>query len=207
MVNVNSNGPLNINYMKRIQATLNKSLREYHRTMVLRIDLRLPDDSPYEKDPALVTRFICSLKSQKDADQLKKISLHKRTHHCRIRYVWVREFNKNGKKHYHLVLFFNKDTYAYPGSYKPDHEGNYHHNLAYMIMESWVRALKLQKEDDYQKHYKLIHFPENCYAHLNRYSSTYLEDYENVINRLSYLAKEYSKDSSDNQRNIGCSQY
>lgn len=54
MVNVNSNGPLNKNYMKRIKDTLNKSLNEHHRTMVLRIDLRLPDDSPYEKEPELI---------------------------------------------------------------------------------------------------------------------------------------------------------
>ena len=51
MVNVNSNGPLNTNYMKRIKDTLNKSLKEHFRTIVLRIDLRLPDDSPYEKRP------------------------------------------------------------------------------------------------------------------------------------------------------------
>ncbi|EFP3681457.1 inovirus Gp2 family protein, partial [Salmonella enterica] len=185
--------------------TLNKSLREYHRTMILRIDLRLPENSPYENDSTLITRFMESLKSQKNADRLNKISLRKRTHHCRIRYVWVREFNKKGKKHYHLALFFNQEAYAYPGIYKPDHEGKYRHNLSYMIMEAWVRALHLDQEESYQQYYRLIQFPDNCHARLNMYGLSYRDDYAVIMNRLSYLAKEYSKDYSDGKRNFGCS--
>lgn len=77
MINLSSNGPSNIKHIKRIKDTLNKSLREYHRTMILRIDLRLPENSPYEKDSTLITRFMESLKSQKNADRLNKISLRK----------------------------------------------------------------------------------------------------------------------------------
>lgn len=95
MINLSNNGPLNIKHMKRIKDTLKKPLRKYHRTMILRIDLRLLENSPYENDSTLITRFLESLKSQKNADRLNKISLRKRTHHCRIRYVWVREFNIN----------------------------------------------------------------------------------------------------------------
>ena len=146
-----------------------------------------------------------SLKSQKNADRLNKLSFGKRTHHCRIRYVWVREFNKNGKKHYHLALFFNQEAYAYPGTYKPNHEGKYRHNLAYMIMEAWVRALHLDKDENYQQHYRLIHFPDNCHARLNMYDLSYQDNYAAIMNRLSYLAKEYSKDYSDGKRNFGCS--
>ncbi|EOK4231882.1 TPA: inovirus-type Gp2 protein [Escherichia coli] len=35
----------------------------------------------------------------------------------------------------------------------------------------------------------------------------YQNDYATIMNRLSYLAKEYSKDYSDGKRNFGCSQY
>ena len=205
MLNLSNNGPLNIKHIKRIQDTLNKSLREYHRTMVLRVDLRMPENNLYAKDSTLITRFMESLKSQKNADRLNKLSFRKRTHHCRIRHVWVREFNKNGKKHYHLALFFNQEAYAYPGTYKPDHEGKYRHNLAYMIMEAWVRALHLDKEENYQQHYRLIHFPYNCHARLNMYDLSYQDNYAAIMNRLSYLAKEYSKDYSDGKRNFGCS--
>lgn len=207
MINVASYGPLRVHYMNRIRETLNKSLREHCRTMVLRVDLRLPDFSPYESDSTLITRFMESLKSQKNADQIKKISNNKRCHPCRIRYIWAREFNENGKKHYHLALFFNKDTFAYPGRYKPNKDGVYQHNLALMIMEAWIRALKLNQEENHQKHYKLVEFPENCYDHLDMNDETYLNDYNVVMNRLDYLAKEHTKDSSDKQRNFGCSQY
>lgn len=205
MINLSSNGPSNIKHIKRIKDTLNKSFREYHRTMILRIDLRLPENSPYEKDSTLITRFMESLKSQKNADRLNKISLRKRTHHCRIRYVWVREFNNKGRKHYHLALFFNQEAYAYPGTYKPDHEGKYRHNLAYMIMEAWVRVLHLDQEESYQQYYRLIQFPDNCHARLNMNGLSYQSDYAVIMNRLSYLAKEYSKDYSDGKRNFGCS--
>ncbi|HFV9295543.1 TPA: inovirus Gp2 family protein [Serratia fonticola] len=203
MSNINSHGPLNTKYVNRIQTTLNNSLREHHRTLVLRIDLRLPELSPYNTDSTLITRFMESIKSQKNADQIKKISNNKRCHPCRIRYAWAREFSKNGKKHYHIALFLNKDAYAYPGTYKPNQDGGYHHNLALMIMEAWVRALKL----DHQKYYNLVHFPDNCYTHLDINEITYPNDYDVVMKRLCYLAKDYSKDNSDGQRNFGCSQY
>ncbi|HHI2451577.1 TPA: inovirus-type Gp2 protein [Escherichia coli] len=35
----------------------------------------------------------------------------------------------------------------------------------------------------------------------------YQNDYATIMNRLSYLAKEYSKDYSYGKRNFGCSQY
>ncbi|ECE4235544.1 inovirus Gp2 family protein [Salmonella enterica] len=207
MIDLNPNDTYIEKYMVRIKETLHKSLREYHRTMVLRVDLRLPDNSPYAKDPTLITRFMESLKSQKNADQLKKISFRKRIHHCRIRYIWVREFNEKGKKHYHVALFLNKDAYAYPGSHKPDRSGRYRHNLSFMIMEAWIRTLYLNQEENYQKYYPLVSFPKNRYAYLDILSSTFLSDYKIVMNRLKYFAKERSKDYSDGQRNFGCSQH
>lgn len=202
-------GPLNSKYVARIQDTLRKALNEYPRTLVLRIDLRLPDNNlthEYALDSTLITRFIVSLKAQIDADLLRKKNNGKRTFPCRVRYVWAREFSQSGKKHYHLALFLNKDAYAYLGNYIPTEEG-YTHNLGVMIMEAWVRVLNLQDDDDYQQYYPLVHFPKPNYAHLNKTSTNFNNDYAAVINRVCYLAKEYSKDSSDKQRNFGCSQY
>ncbi|WP_426721006.1 YagK/YfjJ domain-containing protein [Enterobacter cloacae complex sp. 301C7] len=53
--------------------------------------------------------------------------------------MWAKEFNECGKKHYHVALLFNREAYAYPGSYTSA-DGEYTHNLAMMIMEAWVRA-------------------------------------------------------------------
>lgn len=74
-----------------------------------------------------------------------------------------------------------------------------------MIMEAWVRALHLDQEESYQQYYRLIQFPDNCHARLNMYGLSYQNDYAVIMNRLSYLAKEYSKDHSDGKRNFGCS--
>ncbi|WP_271311511.1 inovirus Gp2 family protein [Yersinia intermedia] len=207
-INNGSYGSLNKHYVNRIQETINKSVSEYPRTMLLRIDLRLPDTNvgSYNGDSTLVTRFIASLKSQVEAYFLKKQSEGKRVHRCHIRHIWAREFNQDGKKHYHLALLFNKDAYAYPGSYTPE-DGEYTHNLAVMVMEAWVRTLNLHGSEYYQQYYSLVEFPENCYYHLNANSADFSTQFTAVVDRVNYLAKEFSKVHSDGQRNFGCSQY
>ena len=200
--------PLNQNHVKRIQDTLNKSLNEYSRTLVLRVDLRLPDFNTdcYNSDSSLITRFIASLKAQVDANLLNRKNAGKRIHPRRIRYVWAREFSHFGKKHYHLALLFNRENYAYPGNYRSVN-GEYSHNLALMIMEAWVRALGLNATANHSKYYSLVEFPERGYYHLSKNSADFTTQYAEVTARINYLAKEYSKDYSDGQRNFGCSQY
>lgn len=207
-INTNSYGTLNSNYVKRIQDTLNKALSEYPRVMVLRVDLRLPEIDPgsYNSDSGLVTRFVVSLKAQIEADLLKKQKAGKRVHTCYVRHIWVREFNEHGKKHYHVVLLFNREAYAYPGSYTSA-DGEYTHNLAMMIMEAWVRALGLNTVDNHQQYYPLVEFPKNGYYHLSKNHNDFTTQLTGVTDRVNYLAKEYSKDNSDGQRNFGCSQY
>lgn len=207
-INTNSYGTLNQNYMKRIQNTINKALNEYPRVMVLRVDLRLPEINTglYNTDSGLITRFIVSLKAQIEADLLKKQNSGKRVHPCHVRHIWAREFNEYGKKHYHVALFFNRESYAFPGSYTSTN-GEYTHNLALMIMEAWMRALGLNTIVNYQQYYPLAEFPVNCYYHLSKNSDDFSTQFSAITDRVNYLAKEYSKDNSDGQRNFGCSQY
>lgn len=207
-INTNSYGTLNQNYVKRIQDTITKALNDYPRVMVLRVDLRLPEieTGSYNSDSGIVTRFIVSLKAQIEADLLKKQHTGKRVHPCRVRHIWAREFNEYGKKHYHVALLFNREAYAYPGSYTST-DGEYTHNLALMIMEAWVRALGLNTAVNHQQYYPLVEFPANCYYHLSKNHNDYTAQLSNVTDRLNYLAKDYSKENSDSQRNFGCSQY
>ena len=206
--NTNNYGTLNQNYVTRIQDTITKALNEYPRVMVLRIDLRLPDieTGSYKTDSGLVTRFVVSLKAQIEADLLKKRNAGKRVHTCRVRHIWAREFNECGKKHYHVALLFNREAYAYPGSYTGT-GGEYTHNLAMMIMEAWIRALGLNTVVNHQQYYPLVEFPANGYYHLSKNHNDFTAQLSNVTDRLNYLAKDYSKDNSDSQRNFGCSQY
>lgn len=207
-INTNSYGTLNQNYVKRIQDTITKALNDYPRVMVLRIDLRLPEieAGSYNSDSKIVTHFAVSLKAQIEADLLKKCNAGKRVHSSHVRYIWAREFNEYGKKHYHVALLFNREAYAYPGSYTST-DGEYPHNLAMMIMEAWVRALGLNTVVNHQQYYPLVEFPANCYYHLSKNSPDFTTQYEAVTTRINYLAKEYSKDYSDGQRSFGCSQY
>ncbi|HBM3061554.1 TPA: inovirus Gp2 family protein [Klebsiella oxytoca] len=207
-INTNSYGTLNQNYVKRIQDTITKALNDYPRVMVLRVDLRLPEieTGSYKHDSGIVTRFVVSLKAQIEADLLKKCNAGKRVHSCHVRHIWAREFNEYGKKHYHVALLFNRETYAYPGSYTST-DGEYTHNLAMMIMEAWVRALGLNTVVNHQQYYPLVEFPASCYYHLSKNHNDYTAQLSSVTDRLNYLAKDYSKDNSDSQRNFGCSQY
>lgn len=207
-INTNSYGTLNQNYVKRIQDTITKALAEYPRVMVLRVDLRLPDieSGLYHSDSGLVTRFIVSLKAQIEADLLKKQHAGKRIHPCRVRHIWAREFNEYGKKHYHVALLFNREAYAFPGTYTTI-DGEYTHNLAMMIMEAWVRALGLNTAVNHQQYYPLVEFPANGYYHLSKNHNHFTTQLSTVTDRVNYMAKEYSKDNSDGQRNFGCSQY
>ncbi|HEJ6984377.1 TPA: inovirus Gp2 family protein [Serratia marcescens] len=205
-INIASYGCLNDKHRVRIKETLDKSIDEYPRTLVVRVDLLLPDNT-YNNDSALITRFIRSLKAQIISDLFRRMTAGKRVHACKVRYVWAREFCQSGNKHYHVALFFNKDTYAYPGTYRCSGEGVWRHNLSLMIMESWVRALSLQTKNNHQQYYAYINFPGRGYIHLNKLRGSFTGDYADAINWISYLAKEYSKSHSDGQRNFGCSQY
>lgn len=206
-INAASYGMLKSVYVKRIQHTLDKALQEYPRLFVLRVDLRLPDTdtTACNTDSSLITRFIASLKSQIFADLLKRHNEGKRIHPSRIRYIWAREFNESGKKHYHVTLLLNREAYAYPGRYTAIN-GRYSHNLALMVMEAWVRALGLHTVENHTQYYALTEFPEKCYYHLSRNSDKFTEQHTAITNRVNYLAKEHSKDNTDGQRNFGCSQ-
>ncbi|MFZ5177017.1 inovirus Gp2 family protein [Enterobacter kobei] len=207
-INTNSYGTLNQNHVKRIQDTVAKALSEYPRIMVLRVDLRLPDieTGSYNSDSGIVTRFVVSLKTQIEADLLKKQNAGKRIHSCRVRHIWAREFNVYGKKHYHVALLFNREAFAFPGSYTCS-DGKYTKNLAMMIMEAWVRALGLNAVTNHQQYYPLAAFPARCYYHLSKNHKDFTAQLSDLTDRLNYMAKDYSKDNSDRQRNFGCSQY
>ncbi|WP_024530465.1 inovirus Gp2 family protein [Serratia fonticola] len=196
---------LNQYHNARIKTAVAKALHEHPRTLMIRVDLYLPDKS-FNADSAQMTRFIASLKAQVNADIQRRINTGVRVHPCNLRYVWTREFCQSEIKHYHVALLFNKDTYAYPGTYRPGENGEYMYNLSLMIMEAWVRALSLDKDEGYKKHYSLVHFTHHNYRHLNVSSPSFSVDYDEVLTWLSYFAKEYSKNHSDGQRNFGSSQ-
>lgn len=191
-------GLLNPYYVKRIEETISKALECHLRTFALRVDLRLPDELA-SIDPAVISRFTASMRAKIKSDLKRKKREGKRVHPCTLRFLWVREFNQDeDKKHYHVVLLLNKDTYTFMGDYNQVSD-----SLASMISHAWTSALHV----DYPKYKNLTHFPKNPWYRLNRKKDDFKETYDKFIYRVEYLAKLRSKHHEDGERSFGCSQY
>ncbi|CAA0097830.1 Uncharacterised protein [BD1-7 clade bacterium] len=186
-------GGLIINYLERIEQVAQLALAEYPRTFVARVDLRLPD---HYEDSSAVSRFIQSLKAQIHADQQYRRRVEKRSHCCRLRYVWARERNQAHQDHYHLLLFFNSDAYNCLGRYD-----SCNMNLAMRIQKAWASALSL----DFQSACNLVHFPRNPGYQLNTASPTFNQAYQAMFERSSYLAKAHTKHYGSGLNSFGSS--
>lgn len=179
-------------WQQRIADTFDCALKAYPRTLALRVDLRLPD-CPAVTDAAVISRYTDALKARIEAHQRRKRREGKRIWPTTLRYVWVREFGTHsGKKHYHVVLLLNRDTWCGPGDYNdPD-------SLAGMIKQAWCSALQV----DAQQHALLARFPDSPVSWLDRGNITQLQQ---TLGRASYLAKYPTKLTGDGERNFGCS--
>ncbi|QDX98810.1 inovirus Gp2 family protein [Pectobacterium carotovorum subsp. carotovorum] len=194
----NTSQGYNAIYLKRIEETLEKALHEHHRTLAVRVDLRLPDN-PAATDSAVISRFTDSLKARIESYINHQRRLGKRAHPCTLRYAWVREFNQEEtKKHYHAILLFNKDTWCSLGDYQVTNG-----SLAALIKKAWCSALHL----DYPLYATLAHFPENPCYWLERNSPHFFQQSMRLKSRTNYLAKERTKQYDDGERSFGCSQY
>lgn len=200
-------GELKADYLKRTGECLSKAQSEYPRLLAIRVDFRLPSAVHKLKkartDSSVITRCMKSLKERIKADLKRKKKMGKRTYPCRLRYVWVREFSRDGKKHYHVLLLLNKDAYFHPGDFNKASG-----TLAAMITGAWVSSLGLCYPED--KH--LVHFPQNGYYFLNsrgeRELNTQLNTRMEALRfRTAYMAKMATKSNEDGERNFGCSQY
>lgn len=187
------NQTLNPFWQQRINDTFLNALEAYARVLMLRVDLRLPDVAA-ATDAAVISRFTDALKARITAYQQRKQREGKRVHSTALRFVWAREFGAyNGKKHYHLVLLLNRDTWCGAGDYRdPD-------SLAVMIKQAWCSALKV----DAQQYSTLAHFPESPALWLDRGNTLHLQQ---GLSRADYLAKHDTKNTEDGERNFGCSQ-
>ncbi len=123
-------------WQQRIRETVRHALDVHPRLTALRVDLRLPD-VPAATDAAVISRFINALKARIDAYQKRKHREGKRVHSSTLHYAWAREFGElKGKKHYHLLLLVNRDTWCRAGDYRAPG------SLAGMIKQAWCSALE-----------------------------------------------------------------
>lgn len=179
-------------WQQRIAETFSCALSAYTRVLALRVDLRLPD-APAATDAAVISRFTDSLKARINAYFRRRQRQEERIWPTTLRFIWAREFGEiKGKKHYHVVLLVNRDTWCVPGDYNnPD-------SLAGMIKQAWCSALQV----DAEAHAVLARFPKSPAAWLTCGNDVQLQQ---ALAQAAYLAKRETKFTGDGERNFGCS--
>ncbi len=202
-----SQAPFNVAYLQRTAEVLCHALKEHPQTTVIRVDLHLPENgdlgdsitSDADLSPGLMSRFIDSLKAQIVAYRQRRAKEGKRSHRTSVRYVWVLEQPElGGKKHYHLALLVNTDTFNALGSYDEQGKG-----LASLIQNAWLSAMKKR---DWYEYLTLVHFPGNPLAFLEINKPDFRKKVDALTFRLSYMAKHRTKRYSSTERSFGCSQ-
>ncbi len=134
----------NAYWLSRFDSLLDSALAQHRAVSLIRVDLRFPEYMPVtimdpDPDSAVISRFFESLKAKIQAYQRKKRRANKRVRATTLRYFWCREFGKEkGRKHYHVILLLNKDTWCSPGDFTVPS------SLAAMIQEAWCSALHLE---------------------------------------------------------------
>lgn len=152
--------------LSKIDDQLSAMLSHHCKVLVIRIDLRLSNQS---NDNQVMTEFMRRYK--------KRITRKYRLD--RVAYVWCREQNIANQHHYHLALMVDGNK-ARQGKPFTDIAMEYWDNLD--IGSVWV--------------------PSRSYVMLKRADH---KTYQQLFNRLSYLAKVYSK--SPSQRSASANDY
>lgn len=193
-------------YRDRIKQVIDDSLKEYSNTMILRVDLHDPIDTenldnPFFQpriDSGAISRFTSALKAKLGHDKYIKTQRKEwpDTRHSKLRYAWVREYTKNGKRHYHLILCFNQDAYYHVGDYNLSRN-----TLRTMITTAWYSALGIPIDVSG----KLVNYPSNGKYLLNRRRNNFEQTYNDLMNRVDYMTKVRTKIFGDGDRNFGCS--
>ncbi|MCR1803416.1 inovirus Gp2 family protein [Escherichia coli O1:HNT] len=134
----------NAYWLSRFDSLLDSALSQHRAVSLIRVDLRFPEYMPVtimdpDPDSAVISRFFASLKAKIQAYQRHKRRANKRVRATTLRYFWCREFGKEkGRKHYHVILLLNKDTWCSLGDFSEPS------SLATMIQEAWCSALHLE---------------------------------------------------------------
>ena len=194
-----------MSYVELYRSIINRSLslitNRHQRVAAFRVDTHFPgivDNGDniccfHSLEPGEISRMCKSMEAKLIADIQRKEREGKRVYRGTVIIIWAREFSLSGKCHYHLCLLFNKDAYYHLGDYEQEN------TLRAMITGAWYSAMGLQLDD----HPGLVHFPENCRYVLNSSHLDSQENYQELLNRLDYLAKIETKIFGEGYRNFG----
>ncbi|MDV5226072.1 inovirus Gp2 family protein [Providencia rettgeri] len=189
---------INAHYKDKIKMQFDNALKQFNRLFIIRLDLRFPKEMKYKDDDRVITRFFESLKAKLKAREELYRKQNKRIYPHGLRYAWVREIGpKNKRRHYHVILIFNKDAYFTLGNFNSENI-----NLSSCVIGAWKSALGLMNEIN-----GLVHFcPINVQlSYLDKQHSHFEDKYDTWMGLIDYLAKDYSKCYGRYSRSFGCS--
>ncbi|AHF76145.1 Putative transposase [Sodalis praecaptivus] len=197
--------PIERYILRKSLAVVYNTLEHDNRIFACRTDLRFAEDHVSDDpdslvchqrvDPQAITRCIESLKSQLREDH-RRSGRHGKP--ALPAYVWARERDTSEHPHYHLMLLFKRNVYGYLGNYTNRDADN----MATRMQKAWCSAVGL----NYPYYAALANFPKNQSFKFDRSDALARSPvYVDFLLRLSYLAKENTKDVHDGYRNFGTS--
>lgn len=195
---VNANYTVNIDMLGRFISVLDQAIDAYGRLFVFRFDLRFPQNMMLtpELEKRLIDRFISSFKAKVRHNRAMAKKLNPNTHDTVVRYVWVRELNKQGVPHYHFMIMLNRDAFNSLGSFNAE-KGN----LYTRLVEAWASALGIMVDEASG----LVNITNGGAFHLLSNSQNFTEVKNQIVHSLSYLAKDETKSIGDGRHRFGCS--
>ncbi|HGS5146674.1 inovirus Gp2 family protein [Vibrio diabolicus] len=190
-------GPLKPSHLLAIKQTFDNALKQYPRTLLLRIDLRYPQGFSSEKvSSKQITKFQESFKA------IMCAYLKRKTHnrHSKPRFIWCKEVVTSETPHYHVAVLLNGDVFQGIGPYD-DIKGEY---VSGMIAKAWASATGLSVEQAS----RAIYYPNNGTYEINKRldEEAFYNQYNQAFYRVSYFAKKESK-LPGNGRSFGYSRY
>ncbi|PTU00118.1 inovirus Gp2 family protein [Pseudomonas sp. HMWF031] len=189
-------GPFIIEYLNRLNQTVERALTQYPRVFAFRFDLRLPAELELSENAhtnEVIGRFIESFKAKIKHNRHKARQLNKYAHDSNVRFVWAREQGQHGKPHHHLAILLNYDAFNALGKFELGRD-----NMFNRLVEAWASALCLPVEAVSG----LVEIPNNSYYHLRRDDLT---GQSKFFHRASYLCKSATKGFGDGHHGFGAS--
>lgn len=192
-------------YLEGTHAVYRNALTRYSKIFMFHVTLRFPENYS-ASSKGVMTAFTRALKLRVKRDLARRRKRVARVHDTEVHYVWCREFSKKHKEHYHMFIMVNANTYRALG----DFDEPIRHQLAGMVVRSWVSALGLSLS----KSKGLAHFAGDVMLISTRQipmevrtseDGTCRNLYEVGFFWLSYLCKLKTKEYGRGGRNFGCS--
>lgn len=189
-------GQLKASYLSSIKKAFDNALDQHPRTLLLRVDLKYPTvHSTGGVSSQQITKFQESFKEILSAYLKRKGNKRQ----CKPRFIWCKEVVSSEHPHYHVAVLLNGDVFQSIGPYD-NITSDY---ISGMISKAWASATGIKVEQVNS----VINFPDNGRYEINRRndSKIFEEQYKQAFYRVSYFAKEESKQYGSREKNFGSS--